>query len=66
MIAERFQRHKSRVVDIRTEDLPFAPRTFHTVLALWQMDYVLNMERIIQEMTRVVDRCGSNSKIVII
>ncbi|KAG2003929.1 hypothetical protein GB937_009293 [Aspergillus fischeri] len=60
----RFQRRKCRFVDLPTEDLPFAPRTFHTVLALWQMDYVLNMERTIQEMTRVVDR--PNAKIVIV
>jgi hypothetical protein len=60
----RFQRRKSQFVDLPIEDLPFGPRTFHTVLALWQMDYVLNMERTIQEMTRVVGR--SSSKLVVI
>ncbi|KAE8374194.1 S-adenosyl-L-methionine-dependent methyltransferase [Aspergillus bertholletiae] len=64
LIGGRFQRHKSRFLNTPLEDSLFLPGTFSTVLALWQLDNLLDMERAIQQMTRLVS--GLDSKIVVV
>ncbi|EAU29480.1 predicted protein [Aspergillus terreus NIH2624] len=60
----RFASPQYQFLDARIERSSFTPRTFRTVLAMWQMDYVLNMDKTIQKMVHAADRM--DSRIVII
>ncbi|KAL5338934.1 S-adenosyl-L-methionine-dependent methyltransferase [Aspergillus crustosus] len=61
-----FERHAARFVDCATllEDLPFAPASFNTAIAVWQLDYVPDLEQAIQQLISAVGR--ENSKVVLV